>query len=443
LRLPCVFVALCAQMLICLEPAMGQQVSPSSSPSAAPQANQSSATAPTLPPAPAVSSGPLTIESTALAYQVLGAEAADMARQLGRSTANSNVFVGTQSDIVAILQLRTAITQADTLRGRFNGLYTRLQNYNCAKKKPVPRARAKVAPLPPGISAVLPASFSDLVTAIQTAASIAQVNETLTAGTGSLTDEALIGMVASDITARKVYVPGAFPPMLVAPDLSQTLLGGRIIAIDVARHYVLVRADSALGPQCDSSDASYKAVAADVAATAKSADTFENSLFTGNPTPSKGSSNTTSSGSLQQLLYADLFLDAILPRSVPMSPPPSTPQPPAPPVTDFLFLSLHTLDSGGDTLTKSSLFTGTRNYFSGAVMSTFRLYRADGTLICGGSSVGYRGYVQDNGMSQAIINPSSSPAVADYLSVPSPTRSPSGSPAPTQSGSPAPVACGH
>ena len=398
--------------------ALAQQTSPSASPSTAPQASQTSSTAPTAPPASAPTSGPITIESTILADQVLDREAQDLALYVSTSTSSHAVFIGTPADISAVLQLRATVAQANLLKARLDYLKARLGNFQCAQKKPTAPPPSHVRPLPPGISAVLPASFSDLVTAIQTAASIAQVSQTIVAGTGSLTDDALISMVAGDITASKVYVPSKFPPGIAASDLKTTLLG-RIFSLETSRNDVLVSADAALGSKCDSTNGSYKALSSEITATAKSVDSFEASLF-GAQAPSQTTDGKAPSTVIQQLLYADLFLSSILSSSDPE------------------FLSLHTIDSGGDTLTRSSLFTGSRDYYSGGVTSTFTLYNIDGRVICSGLSYGYRGYVQDKGMSAAIANPADAPAIGEssssVLVVPTATPGASASPAPGRFG---------
>jgi hypothetical protein len=64
--------------------------------------------------------------------------------------------------------------------------------------------------------------------------------------------------------------------------------------------------------------------------------------------------------SLPQLLYADYLLRNIASTSY--------------------FVTLHALESGGNTLTQSNLFAGSHIFFSGGAVSTFSLYKPDGHL---------------------------------------------------------------
>jgi hypothetical protein len=81
------------------------------------------------------------------------------------------------------------------------------------------------------------------------------------------------------------------------------------------------------------------------------------------------------------------------------------------------------LESGGNTLTKANLFAGSHLFFSGGAVSTFSLFKPDGSVICSGVSYGYRGFVTEDGMSAAINDQSSGSAAAgasnDKLPVPS------------------------
>lgn len=72
------------------------------------------------------------------------------------------------------------------------------------------------------------------------------------------------------------------------------------------------------------------------------------------------------------------------------------------PLDDYLLLSVHALESGDTQLSKSSLW-GSRNYFSGGAVATYTIFNHDGTLLCGGVSYGYRGFIEAKDMSFAIL----------------------------------------
>jgi hypothetical protein len=181
-----------------------QASAPSTPPASAPAPSQGSATAPTSPPAQAMTSGVFTIESTALAYQALSEEARVISERLNSATREHVVFVGTSGDVNAILLLRAYMNQAGTIQGRLDRDTARLQTFGCAKKKGAAPRKPTLTPSPISLSALAPQSFSDIVTALQTAAAIAQVNETVVTGTGSIGDAALITEVfSSNETTRR------------------------------------------------------------------------------------------------------------------------------------------------------------------------------------------------------------------------------------------------
>jgi hypothetical protein len=68
-------------------------------------------------------------------------------------------------------------------------------------------------------------------------------------------------------------------------------------------------------------------------------------------------------------------------------------------------LVIQTLESGGNQLTKSNLFLGSRIYFNGGAVATFSLYGIDGALQCGGFVYGYGGYAKDSNFSKDINRP--------------------------------------
>jgi hypothetical protein len=183
---------------------------------------------------------------------------------------------------------------------------------------------------------------------------------------------------------------------------------------------MLMKADKKLGsPPCQvaTNALAVAAATAEVTQTINAVDGFETSLFTGqgfSPSPPQNGAQSsaqmaapgqpqaapaaaqpvTSSGTaFQQLLYADLMLQQLKASTA---------------ISDVYLLSVHALESGGDAMTKSSLFVGSRVLFSGGAVATFSLFRNDGTFMCSGVSYGYRGFIQEKDISAAIADASRS-----------------------------------
>jgi hypothetical protein len=115
-------------------------------------------------------------------------------------------------------------------------------------------------------------------------------------------------------------------------------------------------------------------------------------LGRGEKQAAQASGATPSAGTaLQQMLYADLLLKTLHSQTRANE--------------ELSFLSLHSLESGGGQLTKSNLFLGSRNYFSGGAVATFALFGGDGKSKCTGIVYGYKGYLRDNKVEAEINNP--------------------------------------
>ncbi len=107
--------------------------------------------------------------------------------------------------------------------------------------------------------------------------------------------------------------------------------------------------------------------------------------------PEKATSASTST--LPQILLADLLAHQIWN---------GVEAPDAETLNRLHILVLQTLESGGGQLTRSSLFSGSRIYFSGGAVSTFSLYSVDGAVECGGYAYAYRGYIKNSEFTKAL-----------------------------------------
>lgn len=122
-----------------------------------------------------------------------------------------------------------------------------------------------------------------------------------------------------------------------------------------------------------------------------------------NPAPS---TSVPAGTLLQQILYADLLLTAVVPKGP----------------GSIEFLAVHALESGGGQWTHSNLFAGSWISFSGGAVASYALFRGDGVLQCSGVAYAYRGIVKEKwvetalrpegGISTAITGTCSSPTPA-------------------------------
>jgi hypothetical protein len=423
-----------------------------------------------------ITNGTLPIEATILAYKALTAGAHAMATAVNRKARGRVVVIGTSSDIAAIIQLRTVLGQARILKDRLDRLEAKLGAISALPAYSTPPAKPGLAL---GGAAPFISTPSDVATLIQTLGSITSVNETLSTSAAALNDATLISLLADMIDkapAGSVLVPSVFPPnLMVGTDLSGTNLGQALSDLENARMRAVLLAidysqaladaqtvlaapppftdaDRTLAGQFSEKAAAINSAVGLIATATTAADTFENSLFTGQgsapsggaapspnspnssnlapsaaapvpaplpapvpaplpapapapvvPTPANASPSSpmgsqnqgtpvspTQPGTvLQQILYADLLM-----RSISL-PPNGTDQ--------VELLAVHALESGGSQLTKSNLFLGSRYYFSGGAVASFSLYSMDGKLQCSGVSYGYRGFIREKDLEQKLL----------------------------------------
>jgi hypothetical protein len=118
-----------------------------------------------------------------------------------------------------------------------------------------------------------------------------------------------------------------------------------------------------------------------------------------NPSGANGSNPATPTypstvgAPLQQMLASDLLAHQIWAGKEPDE---------AAQMDNIVILVVQTLESGGDQMTKSNLFLGSRIYFNGGAVATFALYGIDGVLQCGGFAYAYGGYSKDADFGDAL-----------------------------------------
>jgi hypothetical protein len=147
-----------------------------------------------------------------------------------------------------------------------------------------------------------------------------------------------------------------------------------------------------------------------VQAQAALVDSFEASLLGGQtvtPTTTQGSGTSgtavpagvaavSTTTPLQQLLAADLLVSAL--SSLLKS-------------EDVYLVTVHALESGGSSLTKSNSIFGSRSYFSGGSVATYSIFKNDAKFICSCLSYAYRGFIQAKDMGTAAAAPAPLPGV--------------------------------
>lgn len=355
-------------------------------------------------------------------------------------------MVTTANDIPIFLQWRTTIGQAELLLGRVNTTRTALAGIpntiisgNCNEPATAPAA----------VGAPFIAGPGDIQTLLQTLASITAVNETLTPSAGALTDLPLMNLVAGKLGSIPVFVPSLLPPgVLSGKNLGNGPLGQALLDLETARREGLQSSGTTSGLIQDWQTVSngklkctdaQKMQAAALLATWKprldalnsallAIDAFESSLFSGqapptptqtggnanatpvvgatpvppgsnsnpgnSPPPSLQPSNAPTGSILQQVLVADLLYRQLLKDNNGAD---SDAQ-----LRYIHFVEVHVLESGGGLLTKSNLFLGSRNFFSGGTVATFSLFDADGKIECGGFAYAYQGFVKSDQVAAAL-----------------------------------------
>jgi hypothetical protein len=401
--------------------------------------------------------GVLPIESTLFAYKALAADASAIANQVASMKPGIVVVTG-QNDAGTLLQWRTVMGQLKLLTDRAASK-SALENIQIPKySMPAPQ------PTPPASNQMVPffiTSPTDVQTLAQTAQTLASsfaVNENLTAAQGAIGDTPLLAMVADDLQTRDitVYIPSVYPPNLLKySDLSGSILLGRLSKLEDERKQIGTDIQNYLRALDDATTISaggggytnddvmkakafmgetntIKSLVSSLTALVAAIDTFEGTLFTGqspsstaantgnntpnNPngapsalTPSMAQLNSNPAGgtTLQQILVGDLLArqiwgidnpsDAELAQILPK----------------IRVLSLHALESGGGSLTKSNLFTGTKVYFGGGSVATFSLFGVDGSIQCSGYAYDYSGYVRDKDFEGNLRAPKATAAIVN------------------------------
>ena len=68
------------------------------------------------------------------------------------------------------------------------------------------------------------------------------------------------------------------------------------------------------------------------------------------------------------------------------------------------YVEVHALESGGELLTNSNLFLGSRLYFGGGVVATFGVFSYAGAFECGGVAYAYQGYVEAKDVGKVLAS---------------------------------------
>lgn len=419
----------------------------------APSPAPSGAAASTPSGAGAGGGGGLPIEATILAYQNLQSDADSIAASVAATLpAESKIVVATPTDVAAILQLRIILYQIATLNERFDELRNALYGLPCSPPKPQPHVRTNGSWVTPFLG--LFSTPSDIQAMVSTVASLSSSTESLSAQSGTFTDATFTNLVANSLLRQKrslVYVPGIVPPniMTVPPaegppgyitdsDRTHSYLYGGLADLDQNRMVLQREMKNVFDGKCkkDMSDRIVLSKLVTVGIT--TADNFESAILGGPlvipsttlltiPTPSPAPTKKITPGSpspaapaaisntitvnappgsqaappsaatpasgpspLQQLLYVDLLLRQLAYGET------------SPVLRDVYILSVHTLESGGNQLTKTSTFLGTRVYYSGGSAATFTLIGSNGSMVCSGVAYGYRGFVKADDIALAV-----------------------------------------
>jgi hypothetical protein len=327
-------------------------------------------------------------------------------------------------------------------------------------QQPTTTAPTTSSPTPPA------SPFGTALTAIPTFIQLAQflgqsfaVSETLSATQGTMTDPPLMNMVARHLKQDgvEVFIPSAYTPgLLKGGNLQDTYLWGALYELEGQRiqlwadigtasaslnqaNFVTlnptkfdrdeVRLALAFAGQAQSYINAAQSLAANI-------DSFEASLFGGQPSTNSPSSTPTGNAnptSTAAPTSGTPATGAAQPSSVPFNGTQATPQTPTattlaagssgnilPQILssdllarriwdgtafdaanfDYLtdginFLAVHALEAGGSQLSKTNFWYGVHIYFSGGAVTTFSLYGANGDLVCSGIAYNYRGNVRE------------------------------------------------
>lgn len=417
-------------------------------------APQAPAAGPAAPPAGGGGGASPAMESIVLEYQALTESASriDTAVKTAinlQDNPRASIVIATNADIGALVQLQATLGQEQTIAARLDQLKAAIkspkgpdQSFKCnpAGKAPAPAprpsSRQSVSMLSLDLSGVpgfLTTNAAAIQTLMQTIASAGAVTETVAPAPGALSDTSLINLVAHGLEngVVNVYVPSVYPPGLVNYSFTNwSLIGLAIQRLEKSRAELYAAADAKiLDPDCQANitdskgalvtdkngmplkinQATITQITTEVTAASSLVDSFETSLFGGQaPTPPAAAAAPAASPAaapaaapppsgttLQQLLYADLLLRML--GATPENPVLDPKQP-------YYLVSVHSLESGGNTLTKTNIFSGSHVFFSGGAISTFSVFRGDGSYLCSGISYGYRGFVPEDRMTAAIAD---------------------------------------
>lgn len=424
--------------------AFGTPARAQNAPSPAPS---SPSTASSTPASAGAGGSGLPIEATILAYQGLQLDADSIAAAVANTfPASSKIVVATPADVAAILQLRIILSQIATLNERFDELRKALYSLPCSPPLPPTHVRTNSSWITPFLG--LFSTPSDLQTMVSTVASFSASTESLSAQSGSFTDATLVNLVANSLVRQKVtlvYVPGVVPPniMTVPPaegppayisdsDRTHSYLYRGLADLDQNRMVLQKELKSVFDGKCKKDMPDRIVLTKLVTVAATTADKFENAILGGplvipstslltvpsspqspprkpagakpspqtpgaisntitvNAAPASPPTQASNPSPLQQLLYVDLLLRQLAYGET------------SPVLRDVYVLSVHALESGGNQLTKTSTFLGTRVYYSGGSAATFTLIGSNGSMVCSGIAYGYRGFVKADDMALAV-----------------------------------------
>ena len=421
--------------------------------SASSPAPSSSGTPSSSPSGAGAGGSGLPIEATILAYQSLQSDADSIAAAVAKTLpAGSKIVVATPTDVAAILQLRIILYQIATLNERFDQLRTSLYSLPCSPPKPPPHARTNSSWITPFLG--LFSTPSDIQTMVGIVAGLSSSTESLSAQSGSFTDATLTNLVANSLVRQKVtlvYVPGVVPPniMTVPPaegppayisdsDRTHSYLYRGLADLDQNRMVLQKELKSVFDGKCKKDLPDRIVLTKLVTVAATTADNFENAILGGplvipstslltipspSPSPAKKSAGTKSISGTPAAISNTITVNAPPPSQPALASaptPPSSPSPlqqllyvdlllrqlaygkKSPVLTDVYILSVHALESGGNQLTKASMFLGTRVYYSGGSAATFTLIGSNGSMVCSGIAYGYRGFVKADDIALAV-----------------------------------------
>ena len=372
------------------------------------------------PPA-GVTGGQSPIEATMFAYRALARGADAIAQIIATHFAGTKcpdkcetIAVVNSTDLGGIIAWRSVIAQARLIELRADRLLSLEESSMLCP--------ALVHPAPPRAPAPFIATPGDVQTLAQTLQSffgIAAINQSVATSTVSVTDAPIIGMVAAPLVQAgfNVIVPGMFPPGVASnPALGpHSVLNHELSALE-DRHGKLESASETCQSALDArvqtpgnlanrrtaresvSEARadtmpLHALIAALDAGVSVIESFENSLFVGSAGQSTDGAAEAASPPLQRILLGDLLAVQLWN---------SREEPTNDDLARVHFLVIHPLEAGGESLTKSNVFIGTRVYYGGGGVITFTLFSPSGFIECAGTAYGYHGDVKSSDVERRL-----------------------------------------